>query len=63
MKEEDLTPASLKPQSRQGKNHANGQSCSQNRSTPLPSTRLTSQLCAFASLREAELNLPSEENA
>ncbi len=63
MKEEDLTPASLKPPRRQGKKYVNGQSCSQNRSIPLPSTRLTSQLCAFASLRETELNLPSEESA
>ena len=63
MKRDDLTPASLKPQRRQGKKYVNGQSCSQNRSTPLPSTRLTSQLCAFASLREEKLNLSSEENA
>lgn len=45
MKEEDLTPASLKPQSRQGKKYVNGQSSSQNRSIPLPSRRLASQLC------------------
>jgi len=63
MKEEELTPASLKPQRRQGKNHANGQSCSQNRSTPLPSRRLTSQLCVFASLRETALTHRSEGHA
>jgi len=63
MKEEELTPASLKPQRRQGMKYANGQSCSQKRSIPLLSRRLTSQLCAFASLRETALTHRSEGHA